>query len=65
MCTICWCVKFVDDLVLITCNLLSLFFILDPKSKYQSLSGFHGEEGWRRTGTSDLPWHDGKSGDGE
>ena len=46
-----------------TCNLWSNVFILDPKSKYQPLFGFHGKEGWRGGGTSDLPWHDGKPGD--
>jgi len=27
------------------------------------LFGFHGKEGWRGAGTSDLPWYDGKPGD--
>ena len=44
-------------------NLRTNVFILDPKSKLQSLFGFHGKEGRRGAGTSDLPWHDGKPGD--
>jgi len=52
-----------SSLLSFTSNLRSNVFILDPKSKYKSLFGFHGKEGRRGAGTSDLPWHDGKPGD--